>query len=122
MNDLIVEQLNDLHFDGTWEALIPLLNDLLDRAESWMADDYHTTGVLTILTAFLAVCEKFGCDPAEHPKLKTRFDDIAKRLLVWFEHRDAKGEAKAAVYWQKLALLTQQIADWNPPSTPNTIS
>lgn len=122
MNDPIVEQLNDLHFDGTWEALIPLLEGMLDRAEAWIADDYHTTGVLTILTAFLAVCERFGCDPTEHPKLKTRFDDIAKRVLEWFEHRDAKGDAKAAAYWQKLALLTRQIANWNPPITSNTNS
>ena len=122
MIDPLVEQLNDLHFDATWEALIPLLDDLLGRAEGLMADDYHTTGVLTILTAFRAVCDKFECDPAEHPRLKTRYDDISNHLLDWFEHRDSKGGAKAALYWQTLATLTQQIADWSSPSPSNTNS
>jgi hypothetical protein len=76
-----------------------------------MVDDYHTTGVLTILTAFRSVCEKFDCDLSEHPRLKLKYEDLCHRLLRWFEDRDSKGDEKAALYWQKLASLTRLIMD-----------
>lgn len=111
MNDSIVEQLHQIDFDTTSNTLIPVLDGMLDSAESWMGDDYHTTGVLTILTAFRSVCEKFDCDLSEHPQLKLKYDDLCQRLLRWFEHRDSKGDAKTALCWQKLAALTRLFMD-----------
>ncbi len=102
-----------VHFDGVWETLVPILSELLNSAESWLdrKDEYHTTEVMTMLVAFRSVASAFECDPAENDLLAQRYENLASRLVEWFESR-ALVQKEKQKEWEMFANLARRLINW----------